>query len=234
VINSNQKKCFLVVAPHPDDAELGMGGTIIKLVQMGHRVVIVDLTSGEPTPYGNEKKRKEETNRATLFLGIDERFNLGLPNRYLFDSKDARLKLAGTIRTVRPDALFCPFTEDAHPDHIASSAIAVGARFYAKYTKTAMQGEPFHPRFLFYYFCSHLRKPSNFSFLMDISEQFQKKIDAAKCYESQFIVNPKNKGVFEYVEGRDRYLGGLIGQVYAEPFYSKEALGIHDLTSFMI
>ena len=76
---------ILVITPHPDDAELGMGGTILALKEMGHRVVIVDLTSGEPTPFGDEQKRRRETQRATSLLGVETRMNLGLPNRYLFD-----------------------------------------------------------------------------------------------------------------------------------------------------
>lgn len=78
------KRTFLVVAPHPDDAELGLGGTILKLKEQGHDVFLVDLTSGEPTPYGTEEKRRKETDQANKVLNIDKRINLGLPNRYLF------------------------------------------------------------------------------------------------------------------------------------------------------
>ena len=143
------KKRFLVVSPHPDDAELAIAGTIIKLRQKGHRVFLVDLSSGEPTPYGNETKRKKETIKANKILKIAKRVNLGLENRYLFDSKQARLLLDEQIRLFKPDILLCPSAQDAHPDHLACSKIAEGARFYAKYTKLKLKGKPYYPFHLF-------------------------------------------------------------------------------------
>ncbi len=228
-----KRRCFLVIAPHPDDAELGMGGTILLLKENRHRVFIVDLTSGEPTPYGNDEKRRRETDKATSILGIDGRMNLGLPNRYLFDSEEARLLLAEKIRLVKPDAIFCPFSEDVHPDHIAASSIAAGARFYAKYTKLSLQGDPWYTNRLFYYSCSHLRAVPSFSFLVNTSAKFEKKIEAARCYRSQFIDNPKNRSVFDYVEARDGFFGSLIGAQYAEPIYSTEALHVEDPSVFL-
>jgi bacillithiol biosynthesis deacetylase BshB1 len=219
---------FLVVAPHPDDAELGMGGTILALIQSGHRVVIVDLTSGEPTPFGSEEKRRRETEEASAILGIEERYNLGLENRYLLDSREARLLLAEKIRLTRPDALFCPLSQDAHPDHVAAFSICEGARFYAKYTKLSIRGEPWYTRNLLNYSCSHLRAVPEFSFLVDTSSYFTRKMEAARCYRSQFIDNPGNRGVFDYVKNRDGYFGGLITKDFAEPFYSREALGVAD------
>ena len=96
----------MFVSPHPDDAELGIGGTIIKLKQQGHKVFIVDLTWGEPTPYGTEQIRKEEAKKATRILGVERRVNLGLENRYLFDDKETRMALAEQIRKYKPDFIF--------------------------------------------------------------------------------------------------------------------------------
>ncbi|MGQ9616360.1 MAG: bacillithiol biosynthesis deacetylase BshB1 [Spirochaetota bacterium] len=228
------KERIMVISPHPDDAELGMGGTIFVLKKLGYEVYIVDLTSGEPTPYGSEEKRKKETEEATHLMEIDERLNLGLPNRYLFDSKEARLMLAEKIRAFRPEILFCPHPEDAHPDHTAASLITTGARFYAKYTGISFEGESHYTPRLFFYFCSHLKKSDTFSFLVDTADQFDKKIAALKCYASQFIDNPKNRSVFEYIERRDSYFGSLIGKRYAEPFLSLEALGVVDPCCFLL
>ena len=222
----------LVVAPHPDDAELGMGGTMLVLRERGHRVVIVDLTTGEPTPYGDERRRAAETGAAAEILGIEERYNLGLPNRYLFDTKDARLLLAERIRVTKPEILFCPLPLDAHPDHVAACAIAGGARFYAKYTGVDLEGEPWYTRRLIHYSCSHLKTIPEYSFVVDISDQFEKKIEAVRSYRSQFIDNPDNRSVFEYVRQRDGYFGSLIGKPFAEPFHSDEALGVEDPTVF--
>ena len=231
--NSSVKKTFLVVAPHPDDAELGLGGTILKLKEQGHTVFIVDLTSGEPTPYGTEEKRKKETDQASKVLRIDGRINLGLPNRYLFDGKDGRLLLAEQIRLLKPDILLCPYPIDAHPDHVAASKITEGARFYAKYTHVALRGEPHYPFYLFYYFCFHLRIVPEISFLVDISRQFQQKIEAVRCYSSQFIDNPQNRFVIDYIETQNKTSGKLIHTDYAEALYSREAIKIDDLSDLL-
>ena len=226
-------KTFLIIAPHPDDAELGMGGTILLLKSMGYRVVILDLTSGEPTPYGDEAKRKRETAKASAVLGVEERLNLSLPNRYLFDSREARISLAEKIRDVQPDALFSPLSDDAHPDHVAAHDLSVGARFYAKYTKLSLPSEPWYTGRVFQYSCSHLRTVPKYSFLVDISHQFENKMKAARCYKSQFIDNPKNRAVFDLVRSRDAYFGSLIGVEFAEPFFSIEALGVKDPAVFL-
>lgn len=222
------RKNVVIVSPHPDDAEIGTGGTVIKLKNLGYKVFLVDLTTGEPTPYGSEKKRKKEAGRSDSFLRIDKRLNLSLENRYLFDSKEARLKLAEKLRIYEPDILFCPYPEDAHPDHVAAAEITEGARFYAKYTKLSLKGKPHYPFYLFYYFCNHLRIIPKISFLVDISDTFSEKMKSIKCYRSQFIDNPKNKFVFDLIQTRDRYLGSLIQSKYAEAFYSKEILKIND------
>jgi bacillithiol biosynthesis deacetylase BshB1 len=228
-----KRKCFLVVAPHPDDGELGVGGTMLLLRELGHRVVAIDLTSGEPTPHGSEEKRQKETAEASAVLGIEERINLGLPNRYLVDEKDARLLLAESIRTVRPDAVFAPLSEDAHPDHVAAHALFAGARFYAKYTKLSLKGDPWYVKRVFHYSCSHLRVVPQYSFLVDISKQFKRKMEAVHCYRSQFVDNPDNRSVFDLVRIRDSYFGSLIGVAYAEPLYAQEALGVTDPACFL-
>lgn len=227
------EKRFLIVAPHPDDAELGIGGTIINARQKGHKVFIADLTSGEPTPFGTEEKRKKETIEANRILKIDDRVNLGLDNRYLSDTKEARILLAEKIRVYRPDILFCPYPEDSHPDHMAATRISEAARFYAKYTKTEMAGEPHYPPHLFYYFCSHLRILPQFTFLMDISQEFKEKMEAIRCYRSQFIENPKNQFIFDAIEMHNHYLGMLIQTEYAEAIYSKEPIKINNLSDIL-
>lgn len=224
------KKRFLVVSPHPDDAELGLGGTIIKLKAQGHKVFIIDLTSGEPTPFGTEKKRKQETKKASRLLGVDDRVNLRLPNRYLFDGKKARLLLAEKIRIFRPDVLFAPYFEDAHPDHIQAAKITEAARFSAKFTKVGLKGEPHYPFYLFYYFCAHLRITPRFSFLVDISAQFEKKIKVMCSYRSQFVENPKSSFIVDCVTIHNKFLGELIHSQYAEAVYSKEAVKVNDIS----
>ncbi|GAI70831.1 unnamed protein product, partial [marine sediment metagenome] len=120
---------ILAIGPHPDDVELGMGGSILKFTEAGHQVTIVDLTDGEPTPHGDPETRKKESVKSSRILGIDERITLDFPNRYLQDEVEARQELAEIIRKIQPDILFTPYWIDAHPDHIATSKICDAARF---------------------------------------------------------------------------------------------------------
>lgn len=146
---SDMKITILAISPHPDDVEGGMGGSIIKFLKLGHEVHIVDLTDGEPTPHGTPEIRREECKKATDLLGLTNRTTLDLPNRYLFDNVESRKKVAEVIRVVKPDILFLPYWEDAHPDHIQTTQIGEAARFYAKLTKTDLAGEPWYPGRLF-------------------------------------------------------------------------------------
>src|SRR5262249_22737072 len=118
---------YLVIAPHPDDAELAMGGTILLLQSQGASVGVLDLTDAEQTPHGSPASRRGETEAATAVLGLAWRGNLGLTNRRLEADLDARARLAGQIRLLKPRCLFAPYWEDAHPDHVAASALVDAA-----------------------------------------------------------------------------------------------------------
>ena len=147
----------LVVAPHPDDAELGMGGTIVRLIQQGWKVGILDLTDGEPTPLGSRERRARETAAANAALGNPWRKNLGLSNRSLEPTLLNRRALAAIFRQVRPRVVFAPYWEDAHPDHTAATKLVEDARFWSKLSKSDIAGQPFHPARILYYFSVHLR-----------------------------------------------------------------------------
>src|SRR5579862_2691095 len=131
----------LVVATHPDDAEIGVGGTIVHCVRAGLRVGVLDLTDGEPTPHGTVEIRRKETTDATRLLGIAWRQNLGLPNRSVEHTLEARRRLAGVFRTMRPRIVIAPYWDDAHPDHVAASQLCDAARFWAKLTRSDLPGE---------------------------------------------------------------------------------------------
>jgi len=211
----------LCVGAHPDDVEIGMGGTVATLAVRGADVLLVDLTDGEPTPYGTRERRAAEAAEAASALGC-RRLTLGLPNRALFDTVDARTSLAEVIRAERPRVLFAPYPEDAHPDHAAAAAIVQAARFYAKFTKTAMSGEPHHPPRLYRYMAVHLRLVREPSFLIDVSQTLTKKLRALGAYESQFRANPANIGVLDLVERTARAWGDIARVEAAEPFFAPE------------
>src|SRR6202790_912759 len=177
---------YLIIAPHPDDAELGVGGTILSLKSEGAKVGVLDLTDGEPTPHGSPEIRRAETEAATRVLGLDWRAHLGLPNRSLSADVAARRQLSGAIRQLRPRCLFAPYWEDSHPDHVAASALVDAARFWAKLTKTDLPGQAHYPQKVFYYFTIHLRVHPRPSFVLDITPHIESKMRALGCYRSQF------------------------------------------------
>lgn len=222
---------YLVIAPHPDDAELAVGGAILLLKARGAKVGVLDLTDGEPTPHGSPEIRRRETDAATAILGIDWRSNLGLPNRSLVADLDARHKLAGVLRETRPAVLFAPYWEDAHPDHVAASALVDAARFWAKLTKTDLPGEPHFPRKIIYYFSVHLRIHPKPSFVLDITPHQEDKMRALACYQSQFVTGRPTTPptVLDDLRDRARYWGWAIGTSYGEPFLCREEIGLRDV-----
>jgi bacillithiol biosynthesis deacetylase BshB1 len=226
---------ILVIAPHPDDAELGMGGAILKFKVEGRRVGILDLTNGEPTPHGSIEIRRRETDAATKILGVDWRDNLGLPNRRLEATLDARAKLAGVFRTLRPTWLFAPYWVDAHPDHVAATELIEAARFWSKLTKTDMPGEPFHPKRIYNYYCVHLKMAPQPAFVLDISEHWDQKLAAIRCYESQFITGRATEPPTFLDQLRDEaaYWGKTIGTRYGEPFHCREPIGLSSMESLV-
>jgi N-acetylglucosamine malate deacetylase 1 len=217
---------ILVFGPHPDDQELGMGGAIIKLASQGHRVHLVDMTNGEPTPNGTVETRAKESAAAAKVLGV-ARTLLGLKNREVVHDIASRHKTAAVIRAHRPDWLFVPYPLDAHPDHIAVSRICEDARFDAKLTKTDIPGEPWYPKRIIYYFCTHLRMNFTPNFCIDISEVIDRKMDAIRAYESQF--GGASAFVPEMVKSISAYFGSRIGTAHAEPFFTHEMLGFSGL-----
>ena len=219
---------FLVVAPHPDDAELGMGGTIAKMLDAGMRVGVLDLTTGEPTPHGSESIRRSETDRATEILGLSWRGNAGLITRELQHTIQARKHVASYFRMLRPRWIFAPYWEDAHPDHVVATELIEAARFYSKLSKSDMPGERYHPERIYYYFCIHLRIAVEPSWIIDISDHWQKKIDSVLAYESQFITGrPTEPPTFvDRIKHDAAYWGRLINRQYGEPFATKEPLAL--------
>ena len=222
---------FLVVAPHPDDAELGMGGTMAKMIGEGMRVGVLDLTSGEPTPHGSETIRRSETQRATEILQLTWRGNAGLVNRELQHTLEARKRVASYFRMLRPRWVFAPYFHDAHPDHIAATELIEAARFWSKLSKTDMPGDRFHPERLYYYFCVHLRTAVQPNWIVDISDTFEQKMQSIRAYESQFVTGRPTESptVLDRLETESAYFGNLIARRYGEPFATKEPLALKSL-----
>lgn len=210
-----------------------MGGTIAKLVEQGHRLTLLDLTNGEPTPMGTPERRQAESEAAARVLGVHRRVTLPLPNRYLMDTVENRVAVAEVIREVRPELLFIPYWVDAHPDHVAAECLGEAARFYAKLTKTEMRGDPHYPRRILHFFCTHYRLHVHPACVLDISDQIERKLESVACYRSQFNEERGNTGALEAIRTVAAYWGTRIRRPYGEPFASKEAIGLTDLGNLL-
>lgn len=223
----------VVVAPHPDDAEIGAGGVIARLTRQGLPVAVLDLTNGEPTPMGSVPVRMEESRRAAQILGLARRVTLDLPNRYLQDTVSARQEVAGWYRRWRPRVLFLPYWEDAHPDHVAACRLGEAARFYAKFTHTDLPGEPHWIPKVFYYFSCHWNLVEPAALVVDISAVWPVKLAAVQAYASQFNAVRGNLDFLDRLGTRAAYWGQLIQSQYGEPLASREPVGVKDLSAVL-
>jgi bacillithiol biosynthesis deacetylase BshB1 len=212
-----------------------MGGTIAKMVDAGWRIGILDLTSGEPTPHGSESIRRSETETATNVLGVAWRGNAGLPNRSLEHTLEARKLVASYLRVLRPRWVFAPYWQDAHPDHVSATELIEAARFWSKLSKTDMPGDRHHPERVYYYFCIHLRLAVQPDWIVDISDQWDRKIESIRAYKSQFVAGrPDEPPTFlDRIRDEAAYWGRLIDRRYGEPFATKEPLAVQSIRDFL-
>jgi len=235
---------IVVIAPHPDDAEIGMGGTIARLADQGHDVLICDLTDGCPTPYGDRPTRLNEAAAALECLQPAagngrpiRRAMLDLLNRRVEHTIENRHKVAGVYRAHQAEIVFLPHPEDAHPDHLAATRIATDARFDAKLTGLQFPGDqgrpPIYPRCMIHYYCSHLRAVPEPSFIFDTTTTRDRKRRSIEAYASQFVQNLKNRRVLDMLSASDAYFGSRIGVEAGEPFWMREPAGLNSLASLV-
>ena len=221
----------LVVAPHPDDAEISVGGLITVSRRQNLRVGVVDLTTGEPTPHGSDELRRSESQEATGILDLSWRRNLQFPNRSLQPTLSARRRLAEVFRHTRPQIILAPYWQDAHPDHVAASSLVDDARFWSKLTRSDLDGDPFWPPLLLHYFSIHLRIHPSASIVVDVSDSIDKKMASVKAYRSQLIEgrDATFPTIVDDIRDRARYWGWTIGRAFGEPLVNREQVGVSSL-----
>lgn len=226
---------ILVVAPHPDDAEISVGGIIAVSRRQNLRVGVVDLTDGEPTPHGTIERRAAETVKASEALQLSWRSNLGLPNRSLQPTLEARRALAEVFRQTRPQIILAPYWQDAHPDHIAASSLVDDARFWSKLSRSDLDEEPFWPPLLLHYFSIHLRIHPSASFVVDISNAIDQKMASVESWQSQLVEGRSDEfpTVLDDIRDRARYWGWTIGRAYGEPLLNREQVGLSSLSHLL-
>ena len=227
----------LAFGPHPDDVELAMGGTLLKLQAGGYRTGIVDLTSGEMGTRGTPELRAREAEEAARLLRVSVRRNLDLGDGRLEPSAAAKTKVAEVIRELKPRIVFTNYPENNHPDHTAAGPLVAEATYLAGLAKLEATGEPHRPNRVLYYLVPHKVAPS---FIVDVSPFHEKKMTAVRAYASQlfapggadpqtFVSQP---GFLSRVEAIDRYHGALIDADFGEAFYLREAMRVDDPVKF--
>lgn len=227
----------LAVAPHPDDLEILCGGTLAKLVKLGRRVAMLDLTTGEPTPRGTLEVRAAEAEEARRILGVTLRINLGLPNRELMDCPENRYKLATLFRRLRPTVVIgaAGRTPAASPDHYQGQLLIEAARFWSQLTKWDDRFEgtgPWRVPHLVYApfpFDAEARHYPG-SFIIDVSDTFEQKRESVRAYRSQFDETRFDR-VWHAVGAHMASAGARCGFLYGEMFALPQPVGGTDLFS---
>ncbi|WP_126427244.1 bacillithiol biosynthesis deacetylase BshB1 [Brevibacillus marinus] len=226
---------ILAFGAHPDDVEIGAAGSLLRAAKAGLQVGIADLTEAELSSNGTVERRREEAQAAARLLGLAFRTNFGLPDRGLEAVREvAHAMLVDLIRQTRPKVVLAPYWQDRHPDHESVSRLVREAVFSAGVHKFQGQRQlpAYRPQRLYYYFINTTAPPS---FVVDISDIYQEKMDVLRCYQSQFtreegsVATPLNNGYLEHVEARERLFGQQVGVACAEGFVSAVPLTLRSL-----
>jgi len=225
----------LAVGAHPDDVELGCGGTVIKLLSKGYRVGILDMSRGEMGTRGSAEIRATEAAASARLMRLAVRDNLELPDGHIWLTEDARIGMVRKIRQYRPRAIFTHYWEDPHPDHVHTCQITREAAHLAGLMKyDPDQGQRrFRPQAVAHFMLPRYVTPS---FVVDITDFADKKLEAIKCYRSQLYdpaskepeTSLSNSEFIARIESRQRYYGTLINVPHGEAFVVREALNVDD------
>ena len=232
----------LAIFAHRDDAELTCGGTLIKLASQGHRTGILDLTEGEMGTRGSAAIRAEEAERAAAIMGLAVRENLKLPDAGIVNTPETRRVLTRAIRRHRPSIVIAPAPapQGRHPDHRVTAELVRDACFVSGLAKIEPDLPKHRPRKVIH--CLTYREDAlRATFVVDISNEFERKLEAIRCYGSQFDsvtqageVYPNGDPLYEIVRHQAAHYGTLIRARYGEPFFTTETMRVDDITSLQV
>jgi bacillithiol biosynthesis deacetylase BshB1 len=229
----------LAVAAHPDDVELTCSGTLLRMVDQGYSVGVLDLTQGEMGTRGTPELRAKEAEAARAVMGARFREGMNLGDSRLTASIENRYALAEKIRMARPKTVILPYWEGRHPDHYTAATLGYEACYAAGLKQLPVAGAPHRPRKILYASMYWEIKPS---FLVDITAQWQRKIEAIHCFASQFAgdmrditeLYPAWGRLIDRVATQCKYFGHLMGVDYAEPFVVKEPMAVDDVVKLPV
>jgi bacillithiol biosynthesis deacetylase BshB1 len=232
---------LLAIMAHPDDAELLCGGTLRRTAEQGYRTGILDLTGGESGSWGDPQTRRQEAEKAAQILRIDIRKNAGLPDGALQNDPESRNTVAQLIRQIRPRTIILHWPQGRHPDHTAASSLAYDAAFIAGLRNAPLEGDPHRPQKVIYAqaYREEAVKPT---FVVDITDQIEAKLDAIFAYQTQFAGKTAMGEIFGGAERplRDQILahaahyGSLIRRPYGEPFWTRETMSVDDVVRLQV
>lgn len=230
---------ILFIVAHPDDAEISCAGTILKSVNAGQKVGIIDLTAGELGTRGNAETRKEEATAATNALGLEVRENMEMADGFFENNKAHQIPIITKIRQYQPDVVVTNAVNDRHPDHGRASKLVSDACFLAGLVKieTSLDGplqEAWRPRAVYHMIQDRWIEPD---FIVDITNQFDDKVAAIKSFKTQFFDPDSDEpetpisgsDFFQFIDGRCRQLGRLINTTYGEGYTVERAIGADNL-----
>lgn len=231
---------ILAIAAHRDDVELTCGGALIKAVSHGRKTAVIDLTAGELGTRGSAVLRGEEAEKAARVMGLAARENLGLPDGGVVNSPETRARLAVLIREFKPQVVIAPSMTGKHPDHTVSAQLIRDACFVAGLKKVEPGVPVYRPRKVIH--CLAYREDNiKPTFVVDISDVFEKKLEAVKCYSSQFDeaiqageVFPNGEPLYDIIRHQAAHYGSLIRTKYGEPFYTTETMRVDDIASLEV
>jgi bacillithiol biosynthesis deacetylase BshB1 len=231
---------ILAIAAHRDDVELTCGGTLVGAARRGQRTAIIDLTQGEMGTRGSAALRAEEASRAAELLGCAARETLGLPDAGIENTPATRQQLALAIRRFRPRVVIAPSLEGRHPDHRIAAQLVRDACFVAGLQKIAPD-VPKHRPLKILHSLSYRQDFVRPTFVVDISEDFERKMEAVRCYGSQFDgaiqageVYPTGEPLYDVITHHAAYYGALIRTRYGEPFFTTEMMRVDDVAALEV
>jgi len=230
----------LAVAAHRDDVELTCGGTLLRAAALGRRTAVVDLTQGEMGTRGSAELRAAEAARAAAVLGLCARENLALPDAGIVNTPETRAALARVIRRLRPQVVIAPSPWARHPDHRVAAELVRDACFVAGLAKVAPEVPRHRPRKVVH--CITYREDAvKPTFVVDVSDVFERKMEAIRCYASQFDgatqageVYPTGEPLYDVVRHQAAHYGSLIRARYGEPFFTHETMRVDDIAALEV
>lgn len=232
---------LVAIMAHPDDAELLCGGALIRAADQGYSTAVIDLTGGERGTAGTAELRQAEAAEAARILGLAQRVSAGLPDGALENTPDSRIIVARLIRQLRPRTVILQWPDGRHPDHRVASQLGYDACFLAGLGRAPVEGEPFRPVKILYAM-SYREEGIQPTFVVDITEQIERKLDAIFAFGSQLEGRTALGDVFgggerplrEQIRIHAAHYGSLIRRPFGEPYWTKETVRIDDIVTFPV